>query len=184
MPANLKVCIDPGHGMGNRSTGVFDPGCTHREGGTLFREADIVLKYGLALKDILRARGVDVFMIRDDHSDPAPVARRAKMAKDAGCAKYVSIHVNAAEVEQANGIETLYNKDSNLAFAKKVQKALVKATGLRDRGTPNRPELAVLKVAGPAVLVELGFIANDKDRETFLDPVIREKICVAIADSL
>jgi N-acetylmuramoyl-L-alanine amidase len=86
----MKICIDPGHGMSNRSPGVFDPGCTHRENGTLFQEADIVLKYGLSLKDVLRARGIDVFMIRDDSSDPAPVGLRARSAKSAGCDKYVS----------------------------------------------------------------------------------------------
>jgi len=87
----MKICIDPGHGMSNRSPGVFDPGCTHRENGTLFQEADIVLKYSLSLKDVLRARGIDVFMIRDDSSDPAPVGLRAKSAKSAGCDQ-VCIH--------------------------------------------------------------------------------------------
>lgn len=180
----MKVCIDPGHGMGNRSPGVFDPGCTHREGGTLFRESDIVLKYGLALKDILRARDVDVFMIRDDHTDPAPVARRARMAKDAGCKKFVSIHVNAAEVEHAKGIEVLYNDEADKPFAQKMQTALVRASGLKDRGVKKRTDLAVLKFAGPAVLIELGFIANDEDRNAFLDPVVRDKICTAIANNL
>jgi len=42
----------------------------------------------------------------------------------------------------------------------------------------------VLKFKGPAVLIELGFIANDDDRNTFLDPVIRDKVCAAIADTL
>jgi N-acetylmuramoyl-L-alanine amidase len=180
----MKICIDPGHGMSNRSPGVFDPGCTHTEGGILFKESDIVLKYGLTLKDILRARGVNVFMIRDDDTDPAPVAGRAKSAKDAGCEKYVSIHVNAAEVEQANGLEVLYNGNANKALAEKMQKALIKVTKLRNRGAKERTDLAVLKFNGPAVLVELGFIANDGDRNTFLDPLIRDQVCTAIADNL
>jgi N-acetylmuramoyl-L-alanine amidase len=183
----MKICIDPGHGMSNRSPGVFDPGCTHTEGTILFRESDIVLKYGLTLKDILRARGLEVFMSRDDDTDPTPVERRAKNAKDAGCEKFVSIHVNAAEVEQANGLEVLYNDTSapaNKVLADKMQKALIKVTKLKDRGAKLRTDLAVLKFKGPAVLVELGFIANDKDRETFLDPLIREQVCTAIADTL
>jgi len=180
----MKVCIDPGHGMSNRSPGVFDPGCTHTEGGTLFKESDIVLKYGLTLKDVLRARGSEVFMTRDDDTDPAPVARRAKSAKDAGCDKFVSIHVNAAEVEQANGIEVLYDDNGDKPFAEKMQKALVKVMKLKDRGVKKRTDLAVLKFNGPAVLIELGFIANDTDRNTFMDPLIRAQVCAAIADSL
>jgi N-acetylmuramoyl-L-alanine amidase len=180
----MKVCIDPGHGMSNRSPGVFDPGCTHREGSTDFKESDIVLKYGLTLKDVLRARNIEVFMTRDDDTDPAPVDRRARSAKDAGCDKFVSIHVNAAEVEQANGVEVLYNDNGDKAFAEKMQKALIKVMKLKDRGAKKRTDLAVLKFNGPAVLIELGFIANDKDRETFMDPLIRAQVCAAIADSL
>ncbi|WP_082649989.1 N-acetylmuramoyl-L-alanine amidase [Bradyrhizobium lablabi] len=77
----MKICVDPGHGMSNRRPGVFDSGCTHTENGFLFRESDIVLKYGLTLKDVLRARGNDVFMTRDDGTDHAPVGERARNAK-------------------------------------------------------------------------------------------------------
>ena len=65
-----------------------------------------------------------------------------------------------------------------------MQTALIAATKLRDRGIKQRPDLAVLKFKGPAVLVELGFIDNDKDRDTFLDPLVRDKVCKAIAASL
>lgn len=177
----MKVCIDPGHGMSNKSPGVFDPGCTHTEGGFKFQEADIVLKYGLSLKDVLRAQGIEVFMTRDDDTDPAPVSQRAKNAKDAKCDKFVSIHVNDFEDETANGLEVLYNDDPDKPFAQKMHDALIKATKLRDRKIKQRPDLAVLKFAGPAVLIELGFIAHDKDRETMLNPVVREKVCAAIA---
>jgi N-acetylmuramoyl-L-alanine amidase len=180
----MKVCIDPGHGMSNKKSGVFDPGCTHDENGTLFREADIVLKYGLALKEVLRDKSIDVFMTRDDNTDPAPVSGRAASAKAAGCDRFVSIHVNAAEDETAHGLEVLYNDNADKALAQKMQTALIAATKLRDRGIKQRPDLAVLKFKGPAVLVELGFIDNDKDRNTFLDPVIRDKVCKAIAASL
>ena len=37
----MKVCIDPGHGMSNRQTGIFDPGATHFENGFTFQEAAI-----------------------------------------------------------------------------------------------------------------------------------------------
>jgi N-acetylmuramoyl-L-alanine amidase len=170
--------------MSNRKAGVFDPGCVHNENGTVFQEADIVLKYGLALKDVLRAKGIDVFMTRDDNTDPTPVAGRAASAKAAGCDKFVSIHVNAAEDETAHGLEVLYNDDADRPLAQKMQTALIAATNLRDRGVKKRGDLAVLKFQGPAVLIELGFIDNDDDRKTFLDPLIRSRVCSAIAASL
>ena len=180
----MKVCVDPGHGMSNKSQNVFDPGCTHTENGFQFRESDIVLKYGLTLKDVLRSRNVEVFMTRDDDTDHAPVGERASNAKNAGCGVLVSIHVNDVEDETANGVEVLYGKNASKALAEKMQKALIKITELRDRGVKLRENLAVLRFQGPAVLIELGFIANDKDRDVFTNPQIRARICEAIADNL
>lgn len=177
----MKVCVDPGHGMSNRQTGVFDPGATHVENGFRFREADIVLRYGLALKDVFRAAGVDVFMTRDDDADHAPVGRRAAMAKQAGCDSLISLHVNDVDDDSAHGLEVLYRDPAVRPQAQRLQDALVAATGLRDRGVRQRTDLAVLKFAGPAVLVELGFIANDCDRAKLLDAQVRETIVRTIA---
>jgi N-acetylmuramoyl-L-alanine amidase len=180
----MKVCIDPGHGMSNRSPGVCDPGCTHTEGSFQFREADIVLKYGLSLKDVLRARQIDVFMTRDDNSDHAPVGSRAANAKRSGCDVYVSLHMNDVEDDAANGLEVLYRDNQDKPLAQRAQDALIKATKLRDRKIKQRTDLAVLKFDGPAILIELGFIANDKDREILLNPQMRETISETIADVL
>jgi N-acetylmuramoyl-L-alanine amidase len=180
----MKICVDPGHGMSNRSPGVFDPGATHTEAGIVFREADIALKYGLTLKDELRSRQVEVFMTRDDSEDHAPVGARAANAKAAGCDRFVSLHLNDVDDDSANGAETLFRGNDDKPLAAKVQAALIGATGLRDRGLKQRTDLAVLKFDGVAVLVELGFIANDRDRATLLNPQIRASVCKAIADAV
>lgn len=178
----MKVCIDPGHGMSNRSFGVYDPGAGHIENGTKFEEASIALRYGLSLKDAFRGRGIAVFMTRDDAEDNAPVGGRAKNAKLAGCDCLISLHLNDAEADAANGLEVLYGNAVSESLAKSLQTALVKVTGLRDRKVKRRPELAVLKFKGPAVLIELGFIANDRDREAILNPAIRDQVCNKIAE--
>jgi N-acetylmuramoyl-L-alanine amidase len=180
----MKVCIDPGHGMSNRQQGIFDPGATHRENGFEYQEAAIALRYALTLKDVLRARGTDVFLTRDDATDHTPLGRRTKMAKDAECDVLVSLHLNDSEVDQANGIEVLYRDNPGKQLAERLQTALAKATGLRDRGIKKRTELAVLEFTGPAVLIELGFIANDGDREILLDAQVRDTIANRIADVL
>lgn len=178
---DMKICVDPGHGMSNRQTGIFDSGAVHVENGFLFREADIALRYGLALKDMLRAEGVDVFMTRDDDTDHAPVGRRAVMARHAGCDAFISLHLNDLDDDRANGVEVLFRDDRGRALAQKLQDALVQVTGLRDRKIKSRTDLAVLKFPGPAVLVELGFIANDRDRTTLLDAQVRESVVRAVA---
>ncbi|MBY0333332.1 MAG: N-acetylmuramoyl-L-alanine amidase [Acetobacteraceae bacterium] len=177
-----KVCVDPGHGMSNRSKGVFDPGAVHVEAGVRFEEAVIALKYGLTLKDEFRARGIDVFMTRDDAEDHAPVGQRAANAKNAGCDLFVSLHLNDFDDDAANGFEVLFRDNADKPLAQQLQKAIVAITKMRDRGVKQRTDLAVLKFDGTAVLIELGFIANDRDRETLLNPQIRAAVCKAIAE--
>lgn len=176
----MKVCIDPGHGMSNRKLGVFDPGATHVENGFRFQEAAIALRYGLTLKDQFRASGHEVFMTRDDDQDHAPVSRRASNAKSANCEVFISLHLNDVEDDNANGLEVLFRDNADQSLAQKLQNALVEVTDFKDRTIKKREDLAVLKFQGPAVLIELGFIANDGDRTKLLDPQMREAICGAI----
>lgn len=178
----MKVCIDPGHGMSNRKTGIFDPGAVHPENGFLFREADIALRYALSLKDVFRARQIEVFMTRDDATDHTPVGQRARMAKEAGCDLLISLHLNDFDDDSANGLEVLFRDEQDRALAQKLQTALIELTKMRDREIKQRTDLAVLKFNGTAVLIELGFIANDQDREKLLDARMRDSIVHRIAD--
>ena len=177
----MKIAIDPGHGMSNRQTGIFDPGATHIENGFKHEEATIALKYGLTLKDVFRARGHDVFMTRDDQEDHAPVGTRALNARNAGCNVFISLHLNDVDDDTANGLEVLFRDGDDKVLAQKVQDALLPITGFKDRKIKKRDDLAVLKFQGPAVLIELGFIANDGNRETLLNPQKREAICDGIS---
>lgn len=178
----MKVAIDPGHGMSNRQTNVFDPGATHVENGTRHEEASITLKYGLTLKDSFRARQQDVFMTRDDNQDHAPVGQRAGNAKAAGAKTFISLHLNDSDNDSANGLEVLFRGNDDKPLAQKLQKALVQVTGFSDRGIKQRNDVAVLNFQGVAVLIELGFIANDQNRATLLNPQKRQEVCDTIAD--
>jgi N-acetylmuramoyl-L-alanine amidase len=177
----MKVAIDPGHGMSNRQMGIHDPGAIHVENGFRHEEATIALKYALVLKDVFRAKGHDVFMTRDDAEDHAPVGKRARNAEEAGCEVFISLHLNDFDDDAANGLEVLYRGADDEAFAQELQSALVTITSFKNRGIKKREDLAVLKFRGVAALIELGFIANDKNRETLLNPQKRMAICEAIA---
>jgi N-acetylmuramoyl-L-alanine amidase len=177
----MKIAIDPGHGMSNRQMGIYDPGATHSENGFRHEEATIALKYALVLKDVFRAKGHDVFMTRDDAEDHAPVGKRAKNAEAAGCTVFLSLHLNDFDDDAANGLEVLYRDQPDKAFAEELQSELVAITRFKNRGVKQRGDLAVLKFAGTAALIELGFIANDTNRETLLNPQKRMEICEAIS---
>lgn len=177
----MKVCIDPGHGMSNRQMGRYDPGATHVENGFEFQEADITLRYGLALKDVLREQRVDVFLTRDDATDHAPVGSRAGMAQSAACDVFISLHVNDFDDDSANGQEVCYRDAGDKVLAQKLQDALLQVTTMRDRKIKQRTDLAVLKFNGIAVLIELGFIANDQDRAKLLNAQTRDSIVRTIS---
>lgn len=122
-------------------------------------------------------------MTRDDSTDHAPVGDRASMAKRAGCDVLISLHLNDFDDDAANGVEVLFGKTGDRGLAQKLQEALVKATDMKDRKIKQRNDLAVLKFSGVATLIELGFIANDKDRTKLLNPQIREAITRVIAST-
>lgn len=176
----MKVCVDPGHGMANATPGVFDPGAVHSASGT--READVVLNYGLELRTALLARGIEVFMTRENATAPTPVRQRADRAEQAGCDMLVSLHLNSFSSASAKGVEALYRDDPDKDLATKMNDALKAATGLTQRPIKKRPDLAVLTFEGPAVLLEIGFVSNTIDRTTVLRPDIRTAVCAAIAE--
>ena len=171
----MKLCIDPGHGMGNRTVGVYDPGCVANG----LNEADVVLTWAEELNKAVTARGIQTFLTRKNKVESRPVGARAKLAREAGCTHFISIHVNDAESILANGTETLYYNSDDLA--KEVQAAAVSYLGLKDRGVKYRSDLAVLKFIGPCCLLELGFIQNPCDVKNFTNEHLRAHTCRAIA---
>lgn len=157
-----RLCIDPGHGFGNRRPGIYDPGAVSH-GAT---EADIVLLYALAIRFIFKGAGFDVFLTRDDASDSDPVGQRDNKAKAAGCTHFISLHMNAGG---GTGTETFYRGDEDKDWAARIQGVALRAFSLPSRGlkTENLSQhdrLAVLDFDGPGCLVELGFIDSDRDR--------------------
>ncbi|WP_353885875.1 N-acetylmuramoyl-L-alanine amidase [uncultured Deinococcus sp.] len=96
-----RVVIDAGHGG-------IDPGMTSR----WVTEKDVTLAVARRVRDVLRARGVDVVMVRDSDrhlsADKATdLDARSRLATTGEVSAYISIHVNAGG-PSAQGIETYY----------------------------------------------------------------------------
>lgn len=176
----MTIILDPGHGMSNKKAGVFDPGAVSAG----VREADIVMDWANELRGILMAAGHRVIRTRVDHKDPAPIGKRAGIARQCGGEIMVSLHCNAAN-GKAHGTETFYRGTANRAKASALNSAVVNALGTRDRGakTEDQSQHARLAVMAfqPCFLIELGFIDHPDDRAAMLDPVRRRKACEAIA---
>lgn len=165
----MKIAIDPGHGMSNRKSGLYDPGAV----AFGVAEADIALAWALTGKWMLTQAGIGVWLTRDDDSDPTPVSSRDDRAEAAGCDRFLSIHCNSAGPE-ATGTETFYRDPADRIWATVVQQGALRALGLRNRGLKTEEQsqhsrLAVFDFDGPACLLELGFIDNPTDRARMQD---------------
>lgn len=177
------IILDPGHGMGNRKNGVFDPGAVSAG----VREADIAMDWANTLREILVDRGLKVVRTRVDHKDPASVSARARIAKEYGGDIMLSLHCNAA-TGTASGTETFYRGAGNKAKADRITAAVCEVLGTKNRGaktegSSQHSRLAVMSFQ-PCFLLEIGFIDNPGDRAKMLDPKLRKAACEAIADQL
>ena len=188
----LKVVLDAGHG-GRDSGAVVE----NEDGDVILHEKDIALDVVLRVEQLLKAKDIDVILTRSDDvylgkDTKDNLLKRCRIANDANAGLFISIHTNSFANEEANGTEICYTSASaglfgmkSLDVAKKILTPLVGATSLKNRGTMDRPRLAVLKYTSmPATLLELGFISNPDDREVLLDDEKLDEISVAIADSI
>jgi len=174
-----SIILDPGHGLSNRRSGVFDPGAC----AGAIRECDIAMVWANAIRAILRSKGHSVVRTRVDNNDPAPVSARASIAREYNGAVMLSIHCNAAN-GIASGTETFYRGSEHADTARKINDAVVSVLGTKDRGiktesASQHSRLAVMSFQ-PCFLLELGFIDYPCDRAKMLD----EKLMLAAAEKL
>ena len=178
---NKRVCLDPGHGMGNRTKGVHD------SGAVAFgqKESQIALAWGLTVKAEFVADGIKVWMTRDDETDYTPVGTRDDRAEAARCDLFISLHCNSASSEKATGVEAFYRDEADKKLAQIVLDACLAATGLPSRGLKKEggsqhPTLAVFSFDGPCTLLEIAFMSNPGD----LAKILSRDVRIAFADHL
>lgn len=164
------ICIDPGHGGS-------DPGAC--AGGE--REKDIALKVAKLIGGKLN--GYKVIYTREGDTYPT-LSERAALANKIKADLYVSVHCNSATNTQANGVEVYTHtsqSDGAVAAASAIYKRLLAASGMTGRGIKAANYAVLRETKMPAVLVELGFISNEADREKLTSAAWQEKAAAAIA---
>lgn len=160
--------------------GGSDPGAVYKGR----QEKDDTLDLTLAVGDILKKNGIDVYYTRTTDEYETPF-KKATDANNSGADLFVSIHRNSSEnPNQYSGVETLVYSDTGLKaeVARNINNQLEDA-GFKNLGVDERKNLVVLKrTKMPAVLVEVGFINNDKDNYLFDEEF--DSIAQAIADGI
>ena len=171
--ADYRIALDAGHGGS-------DPGAVYKGR----QEKDDTLDLTLAVGDILKKNGIDVYYTRTTDEYETPF-KKATDANNSGADLFVSIHRNSSEnPNQYSGVETLVYSDTGLKaeVARNINNQLEDA-GFKNLGVDERKNLVVLKrTKMPAVLVEAGFINNDKDN--YLSDEEFDSIAQAIADGI
>lgn len=152
------VIIDAGHGGS-------DPGAVYNGR----QEKDDALQLAFDLGSVLERRGIraEFTRVTDDYDSPQ---EKADIANRSDADFFVSIHRNAMpEPNTASGVENLVYSDKGLAglLGRNIGEALA-SVGWTDLGVKERPGLVVLrKTRMSAVLIEAGFLDNDRDNEFF-----------------
>lgn len=188
---NPLIVIDPGHGGTDRAN----------VGSTGYVEADGVLDIGLRLKDLLKSAGYNLIMTRETDKTVSLNAR-SEMANNYKADLFISLHTNAGPIT-ANGIETFYtlnnewgNQQHHLEakrVADYIQRELVEATGLRDRGIKTRvvdntssviygkDYYSVIRRSNmPSLIIEMGFHTNPTEEALLKTGEFRQILAKAI----
>ena len=201
-PANPVIVIDPGHGGMNSGTHSILDGRFEKE---------FTLDWALRLAPLLAQEGWQVFLTRTNDVDDS-LSNRVAFAEAHHADFFISLHFNSLAPDKIPaGIETYcltptgmpstltrgfgdYWSENfpnnafdagNLQLAVRLQGALLRATGMEDRGVCRARFIGVLHGQHrPAVLIEAGFLSNPGDARQIETPEFRQKLAQAVADAL
>lgn len=190
MPApsrnHMTVCIDVGHGKGNRRPGLFDPGCVRwspDSKSVAAAECDIALAYAIALQDALGELGVPAELTRVDNVTDCSLQQRVSKARRMKADLLISLHCDASDKHDRHGHEVLWRTPASAAIARAISDALSPVIPPDAAGVVKRPDLWVLGY-DPSVLVELAYIDHDGDYALLASDETKARIASLLATAI
>jgi N-acetylmuramoyl-L-alanine amidase len=162
------------------------------EGRTALFEKDVNLDIAVRLQAVLAALGARTLMTRTadlgggDRAWPtvrADLKSRTDIANEARVEVFVSVHNNALRTT-TSGTETFhyyYASGASRRLAVEVQRQMIAALGLPDRGVKSAGFYVLRHTRMPAILTESAFLTNPGEALLLADPVVRQRIAEAIA---
>ena len=154
------VVIDAGHGGS-------DPGAVN---GNRF-EKDDVLRMSFAVRNILRNCGVNVVMTRSSDTF-IPLNDRSRISNNLSPAPrlFVSIHRNGSTNPAFNGLEAFVHTSrpqASVNAANTILNSMTQVNAIANRGLQTGNFSVLRETREPSVLLELGFISNNRDNQLF-----------------
>jgi N-acetylmuramoyl-L-alanine amidase len=182
--AQVCIVLDGGHGSG-------DPGKVGVNGAL---EKDINLAITLQLAKILENKGYKVVLTRDSDEILADkdavnqkredMVGRVKVIEEAQAALTISIHQNSFSNASVSGPQVFYYAESpqGKEIATALQASLDEILEPESpRATKANSEYYLLKkTPTPTVIVECGFLSNEREAELLSDELYQAKVARAI----
>ncbi len=181
---DMVVVVDPGHG-GSQG------GCRVVVNGTCIYEKDITLAIARKLSGILQQAGAQVIMTRNEDKD-VPLAARPALATKHNADLFVSVHVDWWKSAATSGSTAYYHRsdESSRALAHSIINRIRQVSGIPSKGALSdgvlyAGGLAVLRRSTvPAVLVEVGYLSNPRDRSNIMSDQWRTRVAQAIFEGI
>lgn len=185
---NRVIVIDPGHGGA-------DPGAQNSG----LKEKDINLDISIRLRKILESKGCIVILTREVDKDfylpgfvlgrmakRAELDNRINMATENNADLFISVHTNSFPRPNTYGMETYYHLNSSpgKALAELIQKQLTQLQSDNKRKSKAGDYYLINQSKMPAVIVEVGFISNPRERNLLLSNNYRDSIADAIGTGI
>lgn len=196
--AEKVLVIDSAHG--GTDTGVKLSRSVH--------EKDVTLAIAMQVRESLSGTdGITVHLTRSNDSDVSAVKRK-KMLGQPEVDLAISLHVNAGFGQKAEGYEVYYcghaapsvrgnnageivsdmeqtrRFNSSVLFAQIVQKNMEKVFPRKGRGLREAPVHLLRSLTVPAILLEVGFSTELKERKQLRDLEVQKAIAAALAQSV
>lgn len=178
------IVIDPGHGG-------RDPG---KVGINDILEKDINLKVALKLKTLLEQNDYNVVLTRSDDSGlysegdsnkkVADMKKRVEIINSSNAVLAISIHQNSFTMEEIRGAQVFYYSSSGAGkeYANILQEQLKKTLndGNKRQAKGNDAYYMLKKAQVPIVIIEGGYLSNNKEAQLLNTEEYQEKMAWAI----
>ncbi|MBO5897152.1 MAG: N-acetylmuramoyl-L-alanine amidase [Clostridia bacterium] len=187
------IIIDPGHGG-------FDGGALTNDG---YPEKNINLRISLYLKAVLELWGYNTVITRDCDTSledeglqtirqrkKSDIYNRMALMESIDNAIFISIHQNHYSVERYSGAQVFYSRsfsETSSSLAESIQESIVSM--LQPDNTRLVKECGdsvylMYNAVKPAVLVECGFLSNNKEAELLKTDEYNRKMAFCIASGI
>lgn len=179
------LVVDAGHG------GIDSGACYHK-----LLEKDVNLSIALKLGALLEAQGAKVIYTRASDMDYYTKGKGGKrndlltridMINSAKADLFISIHCNAVKGGQWYGSQVFYHPrlEENKRLAQTMQLLLKKFPPNNKRGEKEDTHILILdKAKVPGVLLEAGYLSNNREAALLSDATYQEKMALQIAKAM